>query len=207
MPVPRWWSSKAPIQLEFDAIEQGPINITAGIVTGIGQLGNTTISSNVVLSYSGNINGGLTSTGTVMLASSSTETGPVSIQGGTLDNFGTINTTVNQVITMVSGTAITNEASGTINVGSGPGAANSFTWDVLYGSVLANFGLINLYQPRMNVEGLLYGNGTISDPNGGGHESIANGNASLVRIQALGVLSPGISPGRFNFQHEFAMPV
>ncbi len=201
--------------VEFDATEQGPINITAGIVTNApgSLMGTTTVYSNVVLNYSGNINGGLISTGTVMLASSSIETGPLSIQGGTLDNFGTINTTVNQVINMTSGTAITNEAFATLNVGAGAGAQQSFTWDVPYGSVLANFGGINLWQPRMNVEGLLYGTGTITDPNGGGNESIsANANAPRVVIQSLGVISPGVTPTgsisnlylqcRFDYQND-----
>ena len=178
--------------VEFDATEQGPINITAGTVTGSGQIGTTTVYSDVVLNYTGTINGGLTSTGMVLFAG--TENGPVSIQGGTLDNNGTINTTINQVVTMAAGTGITNEATGTINVGSGPGAQGSFTWDVPFGSVLANFGQIYLYQPRMNVEGLVYGNGTIADPNGGGFESIANGNAARVVIQAQGIISPGLAP-------------
>jgi len=178
--------------VEFDATEQGPIVVTAGTITGAGGLGATTLYSNVVMNFSGIINGGLTSTGMVTFAG--TEYGPVSIQANSLDNFGTINTTINQIITMAQGTAITNEAGAFINVGTGGGAANSFTWDVPYNSVLANFGTIYLYQPRMTVEGLLYGTGTISDPNGGGHESIANGNAPLVRIQSLGVISPGLTP-------------
>jgi hypothetical protein len=95
---------------------------------------------------------------------------------------------------MANGASITNTVIGTMNLGSGPGAANSFTWDVPAGSTLANFNNINLYQPRLVVEGLLYGNGTINDPNGGGHESIANGNASLVRINPGGTISPGLTP-------------
>ncbi len=105
--------------LTFDATEQGPINITAGSLTGNGNIGTTTISTNVVLNYSGTINGGLTSTGTVVFAG--TEVGPISIQGGTLDNSGTMSTTSGQIVTMVAGTAITNELGATINVGTLPG--------------------------------------------------------------------------------------
>jgi len=177
--------------LEFDATEQGPIQFTGGTITGSGQLGVVTVYTNVVLNYNGNINGGLTSTG--MVAFAGTEYGPVSIQAGTLDNNGTLNTTLNQVITMAAGTAITNEAYGNINAGTGAGASGTYDWDVPAGSVLANFGAITLYQPRISVEGLFYGNGTVNDPNGGGHESIANGNAPRVVIQGGGVISPGLT--------------
>ena len=177
--------------LQFDATEQGPINLTAGNVVGGGQLGSTTVYSNVVLNYTGTINGGLTSTGMVVF--SGTEFGPISIQGGTLDNSGTMNTTLNQVVAMAGGTAITNEASGTISVGTLP-VNSSLLWDVPNGATLANFGQINLWQPKMSVEGLLYGYGTISFPNGGGHDSIANTSDPRLVIGPLGVISPGLTP-------------
>ncbi len=91
--------------LTFNATEQGPIDITSGNLVGNGNIGTTTISTNVVLNYSGTINGGLTSTGTVVFAG--TETGPISIQGGTLDNSGTMSTTSGQIVTMAAGVAIT----------------------------------------------------------------------------------------------------
>ena len=185
--------------LEMDAAEFGNITVYAGNVSGYGSLGFTRLATNVILNYTGNINGGLVSTGMVFLTGG-TLTGPVSIQGGVLVNAGIINTTVGQVVTMVPGTSITNLAGGLINVGSGSGASGSYTWDVPSGATLANFGKINLYQPKLTVEGLLFGTGdgvtggSINDPNGGGHESIANANASLVRIQGGGIISPGATP-------------
>src|SRR6185312_14932152 len=85
--------------LEFDATEQGPISLLGGNITGSGGFGTITMASNVVLTFSGSVNGGLTSTGTVFYSGSSFA-GPVSIQGGFLDNSGTINTTAGQNVSM-----------------------------------------------------------------------------------------------------------
>ena len=195
--------------LTFNATEQGPIDITSGSLVGNGNIGTTTISTNVVLNYSGTINGGLTSTGTVVFAG--TETGPISIQGGTVDNSGTMSTTSGQIVTMAVGTALTNEVNGTINVGTLPVNA-SLNFNVPNGSTIANFGLINIWQPKMSVEGLLYGTGTISYPNGGGFDSIANTSDPRLVINSLGVLSPGPTPAnsigtmnlycRFDFNND-----
>jgi autotransporter-associated beta strand protein len=195
--------------LEFDASEQGPLNITAGSVIGSGTIGNSTVSSNALLNYSGTINGGLTSTGAVLIASTATENGPVSIQGGFLDNSGTINTTINQLMAFAN-CAATNEAGATINVGAGPG--NGATVDVPSTAVLANFGTINLFQPRIQVEGLLFGNGLINDPNGGGLESVNNGSAARVLINPGGTMGVGPTPSgtigqmslecRFDFNND-----
>jgi autotransporter-associated beta strand protein len=172
--------------VQFDATEQGPINIQAGSLTGNGGLGTVTMASNTVLTFSGTVNGGLTSTGTVFYTGSSFN-GPISIQGGFLDNRGIINTTLGQVITMASDTAITNQASGTINLGTGIG--NGSTWLVPDGATLANFGNINMYQPRITVQGLIFGNGTINNPNGGGLDS--NGNAPRLLINPTGTMGVG----------------
>lgn len=197
--------------LEFDATEQGPINVAAGSLVGSGGLGAITLFTNTVLNYSGNNNGGLTSTGIVMLASSAVLNGPVSVQGGYIDNFGKINTTAGQVFNVANG-ALTNELNATINAGSGPGASGSFTCLVSAGTTLANFGTINLYQPKLQVEGLLFGNGSIYDPNSGGLESIANGNASRVLINPGGTMGIGPTPSgtvgtvnlgcRFDFNND-----
>ena len=178
-------------QVEFDAVEQGPINITAGTFIGDGAIGTAVVYSNVVLNYTGSINGGLTSTGLVVFAG--TETGPVSIQGGWLDNSGTMSTTSGQIVSMAGGTFLTNELSGTINVGTLP-VNSSLNFDIPVGSVMANFGTVNLWQPKMSVEGLLYGTGTISYPNGGGLDSIANTSDPRLVINTYGVLSPGLAP-------------
>jgi autotransporter-associated beta strand protein len=200
--------------LEFDATEQGPINVTAGSVVnggslGVGTLGTTTISSNVFLNCVGAINGGLTSTGGVVVASAGTINGPVSVQGGYLDNSGTINTTANQLMSFANCT-VTNELSANINIGAGVG--NGATVDVTSTATLANFGTITLFQPRIQVEGLLFGNGTITDPNGGGLESVNNGNAPRVLINQGGTMGVGLTPSgsidqvnlqcRFDFNND-----
>jgi autotransporter-associated beta strand protein len=172
--------------VEFDANEQGPIGITAGSVVGFGGLGTVTVSSNALLNYSGSVNGGLTSTGTVFYTGNNFN-GPISIQGGFLDNSGTINTTFGQTITMASGTAITNEFNATINLGTGTG--NGGSWLVPNGSTLVNLGTINMYQPRITVEGLILGNGTINNPNGGGLD--LNGSASRLLINPTGTMGIG----------------
>ncbi len=178
----------------WSATEQGPMNITAGKVDDSGgSMGNTTLASNAVLTLeSATVNGGLTSTGIVLVASGGNINGPLSLQGGYLDNKGEIDTTANQLFTLANGAIMTNEASSTINVGSGPG--NGATADVPTGCILANFGTINLFQPRIQVEGLLFGNGLINDPAGGGLESIANGNAPRVLINQGGTMGVGLSP-------------
>lgn len=195
--------------LTFNASAQGPLNLTEGSVVGSGTLGNTTTYSNTVLNYTGTINGGLTSTGIVTYAGSGLN-GPISIQGNYLDNAGTINTTLNQLIVMAAGTAITNRFGATINVGSGPG--NGQSWIVPAGSTLANFGTIKLYQPGLRVEGLFFGNGVVNNPNGGGLESNVNGNSPLLRIQGGGVMGIGDKPSgtigtmdvqcRFDFNND-----
>ena len=179
--------------MEFDVTEQGPISILGGNVTvnNNGGLGSTTLATNLFLNIiSGTINGGLTSTGTVSLANG-TLNGQITLQAGWFVNSGTINTLVGNVITMASGANFTNLSAGTINLGAGTGSGAA--WDVPFGSILANFGQINMYQPKVQIEGLLFGNGNITDPNGGGYDGFGN-NPSRVDIRALGVLSPGLTP-------------
>ena len=199
----------APV--DFEATEQGPIDVLSGSLVGGGSIGTTTVAQNVLLNLNNNgqINGGLTSTGMVVFAG--TEVGPISIQGGSLDNSGTMSTTSGQVVSMGVGAVITNESSGTINVGTLP-VNSSLLFDVPHGSTLANFGTIDLWQPKMSVEGLLFGTGTISYPNGGGLDSIANTSDPRLVIGPLGVISPGPTPAgsigdmnlycRFDFNND-----
>ncbi len=173
--------------LEFDATEQGPLVVNSGSLIGAGNIGTTTIATNTLLNFTGNINGGLTSTGTVLYANG-TISGSVAIQAGSLLNAGTI-TTGSGVLTMGANTAITNTVSGVIRAGAS--STSSTAWDVPNGSTLVNFGTIYIVSQRLTVEGLLFGNGLIQDPNGGGYDSVGN---AIVRIQSLGLLSPGTTP-------------
>jgi len=176
----------------FNAIEQGPFQITAGSLTGNGTLGTVTISTNVVFNYSGQIAGGLSSAGTVTFSGS--EVGPIAITGGTLDNFGNMSTTVGQSVTQSAGTSITNEFGAVITEGTTPDSGSSPVWDVPHGSVLANFGTIYDPQSKISVEGLLYGTGTIDDNNGRGFASYTDSNAPRVLVNTLGVLAVNPTP-------------
>jgi len=176
--------------LQMDATEQGPIAVYFGNIQAGGGLGNTTLGSNVVLTLSGTINGGLTSTGMVYIANGGVVNGPVSIQGGFIENSGAINTTVNQTITMLAGTTVTNKTGGVISLGEGIG--NGSYWTIPNGSTLANFGTVQMYQYRLGLEGLLFGTGTIQNMNNGGNDT--SGNPCLVRVSNGGVLSPGLTP-------------
>ncbi|HTB82258.1 MAG TPA: autotransporter-associated beta strand repeat-containing protein [Candidatus Sulfotelmatobacter sp.] len=180
--------------VDFEAVEQGPITIAAGTVISTGGsagLGTTTVYTNVVLNWAGSINGGLTATGMVNLAAGGTLAGPVVLGLNTvLVNSATISTGSGNLITMLTGSSITNTGNGTINVGTGTG--NGGTWDVTNGCTIANFGNINLYQPKLSVEGLLFGTGTITDPNQGGYDPASS--PTLVRMNSYGVLSPGATP-------------
>jgi len=178
---------QGPGSLDFGSTGQGPLNIQAGTVTGSGTVGTTTVASNAVLNFSGSVNGGLTSTG--MVTFSGTITGPVSIQGGWLDNSGTINTTAGQVLSFGTGIVITNEQSGVFNVGAGTTATPNMV--LPNGSTIANFGNINLYQPRLLIDGLYFGDGTINDPNGGGLDS--GSGATRLQISSDGTMGVGRS--------------
>jgi autotransporter-associated beta strand protein len=200
--------------LTFNAAESGPIFLMGGAVNGSGNLGATTVGTNVTLNYSGNINGGLTSTGAVTLASGGTINGSVSIQGGWFLNSGTVN--CGSAGTLLVGTlglnnneAVTNY--GTINLG----VASSEEFD---GCTFANFGSINTpgtsSSARLYVRGLYFGNtppgnspavGFI-DASGGlsansGRFNVRGGAPSSEGINA--VVTPGATPnsiGAMNFQ-------
>jgi autotransporter-associated beta strand protein len=176
--------------LQMDAVEQGPINVMAGSVFGGGGggLGLTTLWTNTSLNFGGSINGGLTSTGVVNLVSGSTLTGPVSIQAGYLVNGGIINVPQGSSFLMANGVGVTNDSGATITSGSVPVSAGG-DWQVPYGSTLANMGTIYLWQNRILVSGVLFGTGTIQNPNGGGRG--ASSGIGFVRVQGGGIISAG----------------
>ena len=176
--------------LQFDVVEQGPITIKDGTVYvgSSGGFGSTTLYTNLVLNFGGTINGGLTSTGMVTLLAGSTLNGPLSLQGGYLQNGGTINVPQASSLTVGTGVNITNQYGATINYGT-TGVSAGGDWNVPIGSFLANLGTINLWQNRILVTGTLFGNGLINNPNGGGRGT--SGSVGYVRVQGGGVITAG----------------
>ena len=151
-----------------------------------GGLGTTTVWSNTAVTNNGTINGGIISTGAVVTAGN--VIGPVSIQGGTLENDGTISTLQGNSFLVAPGVYITN--SGTINLGSAVSSAGA-PLDIPWTSVLVNMGQFNLWENRLTVEGSCYGTGTFQDPASGGGYFWRREISALVRVQAGGVMSPG----------------
>jgi hypothetical protein len=153
---------QGPGTLTINLVKQGPVTVSAGTLNGGGTIGLTTLASNAVLNYSGTVNGGLTSTGTVSMAGGSVISGGVTIRGGTFVNSGTVSTTPGTMI--ITGNAqLTNTASGILNVF----VPSGNNWDLTAGSTLANFGTINNVNQRFNFEGTVFGTGTILDPDSG----------------------------------------
>lgn len=178
--------------LTFNATEQGPMRVFGGsvLVSGSGSIGATTLAANSVLncasSSSQGVNGGITSTGTVLVAGGANVVGPISLQGGKLVNSGTISTSPGGM-TIAGGVLITNQENAIIN--------QAFAWDLPPGSTLANFGTINNAVNAANgqnftCEGLLFGTGTFLDASLGGSLS-ANGRSVC---QGVGLWSPGAAP-------------
>ncbi|HXU79056.1 MAG TPA: hypothetical protein VN794_20935, partial [Methylomirabilota bacterium] len=176
--------------LTIDAIKQGPVTINAGTVNGSGAIGGTTVASNATLNFAGLVNGGLTSTGTVVIASSGNVFGPVILRGGSLSNAGIISNTT-PAFTITGTVQITNAASGNMYLGGG-------NWTLPTRSVLANFGTINNLAGRLNIAngaapfdgGTVFGTGSILDPDSG----LVTGIDGRVAINPSAVLSPGTQP-------------
>lgn len=204
--------------LTLNTVKQGPININAGTVTGSGSIGLANVASNAVLNYSGFINGGLTSTGTVTIASGGSLVGPMTIRGGVFVNSGTVSNTAT-ALNVTGRTLMTNTASGLMYMIAG-------NWSVADGSTLANFGTIYNTGGRLNLGsaaapfdgGLLFGTGEIQDPDGTPLVPPFNavGADGRITINNAAVISPGAQPYnsigtmsakvRFDFNNNLAAP-
>src|SRR6185436_4746845 len=170
--------------LTIDNTKQGPLTISAGTVNGSGAVGSATVASGATLNYSGAVNGGLNSAGTVFNAG--TITGPVSITGGSFVNSNIVDT-VPGVMTVTNNSVVTNY--GTISIN------GNAQWEVFAGCTLANFGTINNNFLRMNLGGTLLGTGAIFDIDGG----LAGTDARVqIRSNPNALVSPGSSIGTMN---------
>ena len=180
----------------FTCTNQGPVVVLEGSITvGVGgNIGLTTIASNITLNVIGTINGGLTSTGTVTVAAGGLIAGPTTLVAGSLDNSGTVSTAPGALtLDTINAITVINQASGVLN----PGGPANTQWTLNSNSVLANFGVINNLVGRLNVYGFMYGTNTVSDPDstgGGGGLFPAGIDGRLEVRNPTGVLSPGLTP-------------
>jgi autotransporter-associated beta strand protein len=173
--------------LNVDVAKQGPVTLSGGTITGSGSIGTTTVFSNATLNFAGFVNGGLTSTGTVTIATSGLVFGPVAIRGGTVNNAGTISNTPT-AMAILGGAMVTNGAPGNMYVGGG-------NWSLTGGSVLANYGTIYNLSGRLNVApaaapfdgGIYTGTGSILDPDSG----LVTGIDGRFAVNPSAIWSPG----------------
>ncbi|MCS7089512.1 MAG: hypothetical protein RMN51_07165 [Verrucomicrobiota bacterium] len=164
----------------MDAPSQLPLDLQAGTVQGSGTLGPTTVASGANLNFSGLINGLITS-GTVV--SSGTIENGLTVMGGSFQSSGTISGPV----TIAGGTAL---ITGTVN------ASGTSTVDP--GATLILDGRFNNREARLNVNGILRGNGVVSDPDG--YNLGVDGRLS---VNSGGILSPGRSLGVLSVEGRF----
>ena len=182
--------------LVFNAHDTCAITLLAGELDGASSqgIGALTVFSNAIVNFSGTINGGLTSTGMVTLASFGVINGSVTIQGGWFLNSGTVNCGAPGTITIGSPSFVTTAVvtnNGTITLGN----VNSTMWD---GSTMANFGTIHTLglnnAARLLVRGVYYGTGNFNDDSGGlaaasGRLNMTGNGGNSTGINAL--ISPG----------------
>lgn len=180
--------------LIFNASEAGPITVTAGEidVLGSGSLGNTTLSSNIVLKIAGggSVAAGLSSTAsTVTVASGGSVSGAISLIGGSFVNDGTINVPTGSALVQTNNAVFTNNADGVMNFGNSNPA-----WDSYPGTTVANFGTLYVTQGRVIPRGLWFGNGTFYDPVTSAPQGATLGRFNL-KADPNAVLSIGATPG------------
>ena len=177
--------------LTLNAPMQSSLEVTEGTVMGTADIGSTLVRAGASLAYSGNINGGLTSAGTV--SSAGRITGPLTLQGGSFQNLGYVNDSFTPgPMSVSSGVLITNAV--------GAEMAFSTSWTLSTNAVLANFGTIYQGGPaggngglNVNFGGLLTGTGTISAASGvaikDGRVSINDGGRLVLGGAPLGSMT------------------
>jgi autotransporter-associated beta strand protein len=168
--------------LTINGAKNGPLDIQAGTVSGSGYFGAVTLASNAILSVSGTVSGGLTSTGTVVMAASSSLYGPVAIWGGVCTNSGYVSTAPG-TLTVGGNAFVLNTAAGVIDAGGGQ-------YDVFAGATVGNHGTINNLLGRMNLAGVYFGTGQMVDPDGGTIQNTVDGRLAMRSTRAA-LVSPG----------------
>jgi len=177
--------------LDFNAIESGPVTISAGNVNVTGSMGSMTLASNTVLNVmsGGSVAGVTATTANVNVQGGGTIGGAVSLNNSLLLNDGLLNIPSGTLALAVTNNSIvTNNADGTISIA---GTSNPAA-EIYPGSVMANLGSIYVVGARMTVDGLYFGTGQFTDT--------ANPftSSSLGRLQMSNtpgaLLSPGAEP-------------
>ena len=171
-------------KLTVNVTSENTLTVSAGLVDGSGAIGSATIAAGATLQFAGAI-AGVTSTGTVALATSGTINGPVSIFGGSFDNAGIVDTRPGTMV-IGPGAMVTNLTTGNLKVF----VASGNNWAVQTNAVLANYGRIENLNQRLNINagGLLFGTGVLGRAPG-----VTVDNARLA-INAGAVFAPGASP-------------
>lgn len=173
--------------LTIDLPGEGALTVNEGRVnlTSSATLSQATVGTEGTLENEGSLSG-LTTAGTSR--NRGEILGPVNLTSGTFTNSGRVDTEPGTITVSGSSTLI-NDADGEMDVAGG-------SWEIPPGATLINNGQINNLVGRLNIGGLLSGNGTITDdaPNfGDGRLSINSG----------GTISPGESIGRITMEGRF----
>jgi ethanolamine utilization microcompartment shell protein EutS len=155
------------------------MQVSQGVLTGGGTVGAVSVSLGAVLSFNGNINGGLTCAGFATNAGSIV--GPLTLQtGGVFENNGnTLGT-----LTLQSGTLLTNSA--TMNGIGSPGIPTN--------CMVINAGTMEGVRIDINVGGTLKGTGIFEMSN----RVQANAGGTLIPGSSIGIMTVAGTIGRLD---------
>ncbi len=178
---------KGQASLEIDLFSEAPLIVEAGKVelTIGGSTSQVTVGPEGEF-YSEGLITGLDNQGIVQ--NDGEINGPVAVKSGRLENDNQINTSPAS-LTLGSGATLINQERGTIEVAGGD-------WELPSEATLINHGLISNLEGRLNVGGLLTGNGTVSD-------DARTFGAGRLSINPGGVISPGEGIGVFTMNGRF----
>lgn len=177
--------------LSVDTSSQLPLTINAGAVsvTGLGEIGLTTVDATATFANAGSVNG-IVSSGVVANTGTITANG-ANINAGTFVNAGTVNGPIN----VASSASATNLDSGSI--------ATVGTSTIATDAVLVNNGGITNTTGRITVRGVLTGNGSVRDVDFFNPATPNNGVDGRLQVATGGTLSPGNSIGTFLIEGRF----
>jgi hypothetical protein len=159
--------------LTIGAATESPILVSAGTLTGNGDIGAVTVALGAALTFSGDINGPVVSGGTA--SSSGTLTGSLTVQSGSVFmNSGTLS----GAVTLQANATLTNTSSGIMNVAA--------AWNIPSGARVVNLGnIVQAGRLDVNAGGTLQGTGLFEAAAG------VSGDNSRVAVNSGGTFSPG----------------
>ncbi len=174
-------------KLEVDLVSEAPLMIEEGEVhlTFNGATSQVTVGPEARFHSEGLITG-LESEGSV--TNDGEINGPVAILGGHFENLNRLNTSPASM-RIAAGAQVTNQENGTMEIAGGD-------WELPTDATLINHGLISNLEGRLNVGGMLSGNGTVAD-------DARTFGAGRLSINPGGTLSPGDGLGIFTMNGRF----